>query len=88
MATTKRGVVKEKTKNPRQLKSDLTGKDTYQGELPSIVGRRRLLVRASGKESFIFVNQEAVPAIKTKYGSDFIRDCGVVTHDHKYLAAK
>lgn len=78
-----RGSSKEKVKNPRDIKADLTGKGTYTGQIPSIVGRYRLLVRAAGKESFIYVDQPAIPAIQNKYGADFIRNCGIVKTDHK-----
>lgn len=81
-----RGSAKESVKNPRDIKADLVGKGTYKGQMPSIVGRYRLLVRASGKESFIYVDEKAIPAIQSKYKGDFIRNCGIVTTDHKPAA--
>jgi hypothetical protein len=83
MAKQKKAAPKEQIKNSRDLKADLVGKGTYKGRLPSIVGRYRLLVRAAGKESFIYVDEKAIPAIQKKYGNDFIRNCGQATKDTK-----
>ncbi|WP_215239322.1 hypothetical protein [Dyadobacter helix] len=74
--------IKEPVKPTKEVKADLS-KGIYKGEIRSIVGQHRLLVRASGKESFIYVDKSGVEAIKEKYGKDFIRNCGVVKKDHK-----
>jgi hypothetical protein len=86
MAKQNKGSICAPPKNAKDLTADLTSKGTYKGKLPSIVGRTRLLVRAAGKESFICVDENAVPAIQKKYGADFIRNCGVVKVDHKSTA--
>jgi len=78
---TPRGSTKEQIK--RDPKDDLMSKGIYKGELPSIVGRQRLLVRSNGKESFIYVDEKAVSSIEKKYGKDFIRNCGTVIQETK-----
>lgn len=76
-----------KKTNPTDRKPKVDNNDgsTYQGAIPSIVGRRRLLVRASGKEGFLYVddNAKSIEAVKARYGNDFIRVLPVVTVEHK-----
>lgn len=67
----------------KEQRSDLTTKETYKGEIKSIVGRQRLLVRSNGKESFIYVDEKAAPDIEKKYSKDFIRNCGTVIQETK-----
>lgn len=79
----KNPIDRKKPVEKKFVKQDMSTKEIYSGEVPSIVGRQRILVRAKGKESFIYVNDDSdsVDAVKERYGNDFIRTLGKVTHD-------
>lgn len=79
MAKQKKGSVGAKPKNSKDLNSDLTGNGTYDGELPSIIGKHRILLR--GKADYVFVSAHQVESARDRYGKDFVRDLGEVTVD-------
>lgn len=65
------------------VKQTLLRKELYVGATPSIIGKRRLLVRADFKESFVYVEDDpaAIEAVKNRYGKNFIRVLPIVQSD-------
>ncbi len=68
-------------KDNTETKQDLTTNHLYEGEIPSIVDKHLLIVKSTGKEFILFAKASSIPAIRARYGSDFVRDAGVVKTD-------
>ena len=71
-----------KIKPKKEAKPD-NDRPKYEGKIPSIVGRRRILFKGNPRGGFTYVDDtpQAVKAIKNRLGSNFIRDLGVVKND-------
>jgi hypothetical protein len=55
--------------------------DTYEGEIPSILGCQIAVVRAGYYESLVYCNETKLEALREKYGSSFLRVAGTALRD-------
>ena len=67
----------------KEPKANTHSKKTYDGHIPSIIGKRRILVSGNPRGGFHYVdnNPDAVKRVKARLGKTFIRDLGVVLND-------
>lgn len=64
-------------------KPDFWESPVYEGDVPSIVGKRIAVVRVGSKESLIYCSDKQIASLRDKYDERFVRIAGTVERDPK-----
>lgn len=64
-------------------KPDFWESPVYEGDIPSIVGKRIAVVRVGFKESLIYCSDKQIASLRDKYHERFVRIAGTVERDPK-----